>query len=39
MFNTDKVIKDSTVAVWGLGAGGLAVIMGAREAGAKEIVR
>ena len=28
----------STVAVWGLGAVGLAVIMGAKAAGAKQIV-
>jgi len=38
IFNTAKVEKGSTVAVWGLGAVGLAVIMGAKEAGAKEIV-
>ena len=38
VFNTAKVEKGSTVAVWGLGAVGLAVIMGAREAGAKEVV-
>lgn len=38
VFNTAKVEKDSTVAVWGLGAVGLAVLMGAKEAGAKEIV-
>ncbi|RNA28821.1 Alcohol dehydrogenase class-3 [Brachionus plicatilis] len=38
IFNTAKVEKDSTVAVWGLGAVGLAVLMGAKEAGAKEIV-
>lgn len=30
--------KGSTVAVWGLGAVGLSVIMGAKEAGAREIV-
>jgi S-(hydroxymethyl)glutathione dehydrogenase/alcohol dehydrogenase len=35
--NTAKVEKDSTVAVFGLGAVGLAVIEGARLAGAKEI--
>jgi S-(hydroxymethyl)glutathione dehydrogenase/alcohol dehydrogenase len=33
-----KVKKGSKVAVWGLGAVGLAVIMGAKEAGADEIV-
>uniref|UniRef100_A0A0N4ZS79 S-(hydroxymethyl)glutathione dehydrogenase n=1 Tax=Parastrongyloides trichosuri TaxID=131310 RepID=A0A0N4ZS79_PARTI len=36
--NTCKVEKDSTVAVWGLGAVGLAVIMGAKMAGAKRII-
>lgn len=35
---TAKVEKGSTVGVWGLGAVGLAVIMGAKAAGAKEIV-
>lgn len=30
--------KDSTVAVWGLGAVGLAVVMGAKNSGAKQIV-
>lgn len=30
--------KGWTVAVWGLGAIGLGVVLGAREAGAKEIV-
>jgi S-(hydroxymethyl)glutathione dehydrogenase/alcohol dehydrogenase len=38
VFNTAKVEKDSTVAVWGLGGVGLAVIMGAKEAGAKDII-
>ncbi len=38
VFNTAKVEPGSTVAVWGLGGVGLAVIMGAKEAGAKEIV-
>ncbi len=33
-----QVEAGSTVAVWGLGAVGLAVIMGAKEAGAKEIL-
>lgn len=36
--NSAKVRKDTKVAVWGLGAVGLAVLMGAKEAGAKEIV-
>jgi len=36
--NTCHVEKGSTVAVWGLGAVGLAVIMGAKIAGAKTIV-
>uniref|UniRef100_A0A915B3Y9 S-(hydroxymethyl)glutathione dehydrogenase n=4 Tax=Parascaris univalens TaxID=6257 RepID=A0A915B3Y9_PARUN len=36
--NNCKVEKGSTVAVWGLGAVGLAVIMGAKVAGAKQIV-
>lgn len=38
IFNTAKVEPGSTVAVWGLGAVGLATIMGAKEAGAKQIV-
>lgn len=38
VFNTAKVEKGSTVAVWGLGGVGLAVIMGAKEAGAKEVI-
>ncbi|KJH52164.1 putative S-(hydroxymethyl)glutathione dehydrogenase/class III alcohol dehydrogenase [Dictyocaulus viviparus] len=38
VFNNCKVEPDSTVAVWGLGAVGLAVIMGAKAAGAKKIV-
>jgi len=38
VFNTAKVEKGSTVAVWGLGAVGLAAIMGAKVAGAREIV-
>lgn len=38
IFNTCKVESGSTVAVWGLGAVGLAVIMGAKNAGAKTIV-
>lgn len=38
VFNTAKVEKGSTVAVWGLGGVGLAVLMGAKEAGAKEII-
>ncbi|CAB3397879.1 unnamed protein product [Caenorhabditis bovis] len=36
--NTCKVEPGSTVAVWGLGAVGLATIMGAKSAGAKQIV-
>uniref|UniRef100_A0A7I4YV39 S-(hydroxymethyl)glutathione dehydrogenase n=1 Tax=Haemonchus contortus TaxID=6289 RepID=A0A7I4YV39_HAECO len=38
VLNTCKVEAGSTVAVWGLGAVGLAVIMGAKAAGAKRIV-
>ncbi|KAI1720765.1 alcohol dehydrogenase groES-like domain-containing protein [Ditylenchus destructor] len=38
VLNTCKVEPGSTVAVWGLGAVGLSVIMGAKEAGAKRIV-
>lgn len=38
VFNTAKVDKGSTVAVWGCGAVGLAVIMGAKEAGASRII-
>lgn len=36
--NTCKVEKGATVAVWGMGTVGLAVIMGAKVAGAKQIV-
>jgi S-(hydroxymethyl)glutathione dehydrogenase/alcohol dehydrogenase len=36
--NTAHVEKGSTVAIWGLGAVGLAVAMGAREAGASRII-
>lgn len=36
--NTTKVKPGTKVAVWGLGAVGLAVLMGAKDAGAKEIV-
>uniref|UniRef100_M4BR47 S-(hydroxymethyl)glutathione dehydrogenase n=1 Tax=Hyaloperonospora arabidopsidis (strain Emoy2) TaxID=559515 RepID=M4BR47_HYAAE len=36
--NTMKVEKDSTVAVFGLGAVGLAVIMGAKAVGARKII-
>lgn len=36
--NTMKVEKDSTVAVFGLGAVGLAAIMGAKAAGARRII-
>jgi len=36
--NTAKVEKDSTVAIWGLGAVGLAVAVGCREAGAARII-
>uniref|UniRef100_A0A7E4WDI3 S-(hydroxymethyl)glutathione dehydrogenase n=1 Tax=Panagrellus redivivus TaxID=6233 RepID=A0A7E4WDI3_PANRE len=38
VLNTCKVESGSTVAVWGLGAVGLAVIMGAKAAGAKQII-
>jgi S-(hydroxymethyl)glutathione dehydrogenase/alcohol dehydrogenase len=36
--NTAGVEKDSVCAVWGLGAVGLAVIMGCKDAGAKTII-
>ena len=36
--NTAGVEEGSTVAVWGLGAVGLAVIMGCAKAGAKRII-
>merc|ERR1719228_2893209 len=36
--NTAKVEEGSTCAIWGIGAVGLAVIMGCKEAGAKEII-
>lgn len=36
--NTCKVEKNSTVAVWGLGAVGLAAVMGAKMAGSRRIV-
>jgi Zn-dependent alcohol dehydrogenase len=36
--NTAKVEKDSTCAIWGLGAVGLSVIMGCKAAGAKKII-
>ena len=38
VLNTCKVEAGATVAVWGLGAVGLATIMGAKSAGAKRIV-
>ena len=38
VLNSAGVEKGSTVAVWGLGAVGLAVIMGAKEAGASRII-
>ena len=38
MLNTAKVEKGATVAVWGCGAVGLAVIMGAKDAGASRII-
>ncbi|KAH7725096.1 Alcohol dehydrogenase class-3 [Aphelenchoides avenae] len=38
VLNTCKVESGSTVAVWGLGAVGLAVVMGAKAVGAKTIV-
>ena len=37
VLNTAKVELGSKVAVWGLGALGLAVIMGCKEVGASEI--
>ncbi|KAL7047474.1 hypothetical protein ACKWTF_002927 [Chironomus riparius] len=36
--NTAGVEKDSVCAIWGLGAVGLAVIMGCKDAGAKKII-
>jgi len=36
--NTAKVEKDSTCAIWGVGAVGLAVIMGCKVAGASKII-
>lgn len=36
--NVVKLTKDSTVAIWGLGAVGLAVAMGAKERGCKTII-
>ncbi|PVD37604.1 hypothetical protein C0Q70_00200 [Pomacea canaliculata] len=36
--NTAKVEKGSTCAVWGLGAVGLAVVLGCKKAGAKRII-
>jgi len=38
VFNNAKVESGSTVAVWGLGCVGLAVIMGAKAAGASRII-
>jgi len=38
VINTAGVEKDSVCAIWGLGAVGLAVIMGCRDAGAKTII-
>lgn len=38
VLNTCKVEPNSSVAVWGLGAVGMAVIMGAKKAGARQIV-
>lgn len=38
VLNNCKVEADSTVAVWGMGAVGLAVIMGAKQVGARRIV-
>ncbi|CAH8622587.1 unnamed protein product [Schistosoma intercalatum] len=38
VFNTAKVEKESICAVWGLGAVGLAAIMGCRIAGARRII-
>lgn len=36
--NTAKVEKGSTCAIWGLGAVGLATVMGCKEAGASRII-
>ena len=36
--NTAKVEPNSSVAIWGCGAVGLAVIMGCKEAGASRII-
>lgn len=36
--NAAKITKDSRVGIWGLGAVGLSVVMGAKERGAKAIV-
>lgn len=36
--NIARITEDSTVAIWGLGAVGLAVAMGAKERGAKTII-
>lgn len=36
--NTAKVEPDSTCAIFGLGAVGLAVVMGCKAAGAKKII-
>ena len=38
VMNTMKVEEGSTVGVWGLGGVGLAVIMGAKAAGASRII-
>lgn len=38
VLNTAKVEEGSTCAVWGLGAVGLAVVMGLKKAGAKRII-
>ncbi|KAH7965008.1 hypothetical protein HPB49_002773 [Dermacentor silvarum] len=38
VLNVAHVTRESTVAIWGLGAVGLAVAMGAKECGAKTII-
>ncbi len=38
VLNTAKVEPGSNIAIWGMGAVGLAVAMGAKAAGAKRII-
>ena len=38
VLNTAKMESGSTVAIWGLGAVGLAVAMGAKKAGASRVI-